>query len=128
MRYQQNLKSAREKHGFSQKEIADLLQTSQQQYSRWESGEFQMPIETYKVIADIYEISIDELCDYKSRFEREYEELCGPFEIITTEEQQRECDQKIIDELYESAQDRKKELKNLIAQYTEELEFLEKYW
>ena len=87
-----------------------------------------MPIETYKVIADIYEISIDELCDYKSRFEREYEELCGPFEIITTEEQQRECDQKIIDELFESAQDRKKELKNLIAQYTEELEFLEKYW
>ena len=127
MRYDQNLKSEREKHGYSQKEIAYMLQTSQQQYSRWESGEFQMPIETYKALANIYETSIDKLCDYKSWIDRMYEERNKPFKILTPEEQ-KEIDTKMFDDLYDQAQDRKKELKALIEQYTEELQFLEKHW
>lgn len=132
MRYQQNLKKIREQHKYSQKEVADMLCTSQQQYSRWENGEFQMPIETYKALADIYETSIDELCNSKSRIEQLIEESEKPWIIPKTSKEAEEMLQKEIEEEiekeYEEVQDRKKELKALIEQYTKELEYLEKHW
>lgn len=38
-----------------------MLDTSQQQYARWESGAWQMPIEHYKTLARFYNVSIDYL-------------------------------------------------------------------
>ena len=61
MRYYQNLKEAREDTDKTQAEIAALLGISQQQYARWESGTWQMPIEHYKTLARFYNVSLDYL-------------------------------------------------------------------
>ena len=46
----------------TQKEIANLLNTSQKQYSRWETGEYQIPLDKIIHLARIYDVSIDYLC------------------------------------------------------------------
>ena len=61
MEFYQRLKDMREDHDKTQSEIASILKTSQQQYSRWESGAYQMPIECYKILAHYYNVSIDYL-------------------------------------------------------------------
>ena len=59
MQFSQRLRDVREDFDKTQKEIASVLDTSQQQYARWESGAWQMPIEHYKTLARFYNISID---------------------------------------------------------------------
>ena len=61
MQFCQKLREVRERHLKTQDEIAQLLGTSQQQYSRWESGAYQMPIEHYKTLARFYGVSLDYL-------------------------------------------------------------------
>ena len=61
MKYYQRLRDVREDADKTQSEIASLLGTRQQQYSRWENGEWQMPIECYKTLARFYNISVDYL-------------------------------------------------------------------
>ena len=61
MQFYQRLRDVREDADKSQAEIAEKLGTSQQQYSRWECGAYQMPIEYYKILARYYNISIDYL-------------------------------------------------------------------
>ena len=61
MQYYQRLRDIREDADKTQTEIAAVLGTSQQQYARWESGMWQMPIEHYKALARFYNISIDYL-------------------------------------------------------------------
>ena len=62
MNFYQRLRDMREDHDKSQEDIAKILNTTQQQYSRWESGTYQMPIENYKILAQYYNVSIDYLC------------------------------------------------------------------
>lgn len=62
MQFHQRLRDVREDSDKTQAQIAALLGTSQQQYARWESGAWQMPIEHYKVLARFYNISVDYLC------------------------------------------------------------------
>lgn len=62
MNFYQRLRDMREDHDKSQEEIAKVLHTTRQQYSRWESGAYQMPIENYKILAQYYNVSIDYLC------------------------------------------------------------------
>lgn len=62
MQFYQRLRDMREDHDKSQKEIAALLNTSQEQYSRWERGAWQLPIEHYKTLAKYYNVSVDYLC------------------------------------------------------------------
>ena len=59
MQFYQKLRDAREDADKTQAEIASLLGTRQQQYARWESGRWQMPIEHYKTLANFYNLSID---------------------------------------------------------------------
>ena len=61
MEFYQRLRDMREDADKNQSEIANLLGTTQQQYSRWESGGWQMPIEHYKTLAEFYNVSIDYL-------------------------------------------------------------------
>ncbi len=61
MKYYQRLRDLREDQDKNQEEIAQLLGTSRQQYQRWESGMWQMPIEHYKTLAKYYNVSIDYL-------------------------------------------------------------------
>ena len=61
MQYFQRLRDMREDKDKSQKEIADFLNTTRQQYARWESGDYQCPIEIYKELARFYNVSLDYL-------------------------------------------------------------------
>ncbi len=51
----------REDHDLSQKDIAELLGTNQQQISRWETGMQMMGVDKYVVLAEHYNISVDYL-------------------------------------------------------------------
>ena len=61
MQYFQRLKDLREDSDLSQQNIAEFLKTTRQQYARWESGEYQCPIEIYKELARYYNVSLDYL-------------------------------------------------------------------
>lgn len=62
MQFHQRLRDVREDADKTQSEIASVLGTTQQQYARWESGGWQMPIEHYKTLARLYNVSVDYLC------------------------------------------------------------------
>ena len=55
------LKEIREDRDISQKEIAKLLHTTQQQYSKYEIGIRVIPLEKLCILADFYNVSLDYL-------------------------------------------------------------------
>ena len=61
MNYYQRLKDIRTDRDIDQKEIAELLQTTQQQISKYENGKQMMGIDKYRKLAQFYNISLDYL-------------------------------------------------------------------
>ncbi len=61
MRYGECLKAQRELAGLSQSELSKKTGLSQQMISHWESNKSEPGIEKLVVLADFYEISLDEL-------------------------------------------------------------------
>ena len=59
--YGEELKFHRQKANLSQLELAKLINTSQQNISRWEKNEVEPSISFCVALADYYGISIDEL-------------------------------------------------------------------
>lgn len=59
MAYYKRLRDLREDNNYTQKEIADLLFTTQPQYFRYESGQRDLPCELVVMLAKIYNISAD---------------------------------------------------------------------
>lgn len=55
------LKDMREDHDLSQKDVAQLLGTNQQQISRWETGTQMMGVDKYVILARYYNVSVDYL-------------------------------------------------------------------
>ena len=55
----QRIKEIRELRNINQKDIADLLQTTQQQISKYEKGIQKMSFERYIVLAQFYNVSLD---------------------------------------------------------------------
>ncbi len=55
------LKDLREDNDLSQKEIAKLLNTTQQQYSKYELGIRLIPIDKLNILADFYQTNTDYL-------------------------------------------------------------------
>ena len=53
------LKDLREDNDLNQSEIAKVLKTTQQQYSKYEIGIRLIPIDKLNVLADFYKTSID---------------------------------------------------------------------
>ena len=53
------LKEIREDRDYKQKDIAKVLNTTQQQYSKYEIGIRVIPIEQLEKLADFYNLSID---------------------------------------------------------------------
>lgn len=54
----QNLKKIRLKNGYTQKEIAEILDIKVQRYKSYELGSCEPSIQTIKNIANIYDINI----------------------------------------------------------------------
>lgn len=61
MTYYENLRVIREDRGFTQKQIAEVLETTQQYYSDYENGKRDIPIRIYIVLSKFYNVSIDYL-------------------------------------------------------------------
>ena len=57
----QNLKEARKFKGLTQKEVAAKLNMTQQQYSRFENGVFELNYGQILTLCQLYEISPNEL-------------------------------------------------------------------
>lgn len=56
-----NLREIRIKQGCSQLEIANVLNTTQQQYSKYETGAQELPARHVITLCNFYKISADEL-------------------------------------------------------------------
>lgn len=61
MQYWERLKIIREQREFKQKEIAEIIGTSQQYYSDYENGKRDIPIRVYIKLADFYKVTLDYL-------------------------------------------------------------------
>ena len=55
----QRIKLIRKERGLSQEAIADVLQTTQQQYSRYENGENEFPVRHVVSLCRFYGVSAD---------------------------------------------------------------------
>ncbi len=60
------IREIRRQHHLTQKEIAEVLGTTQRQYSRWEIGEYEFPLNKMIKMAKYYNVSLDYLCDLSS--------------------------------------------------------------
>ena len=59
MYYIDKIKELRKKHKYSQKDMAELLQTTQQQYSKYENLQQELPIRHLITICNHFNISAD---------------------------------------------------------------------
>ena len=57
--YQQIIRELREDHDLSQADIAKVLGTTQQMYSRYENNTCEMPIRHLITLCDFYDVSAD---------------------------------------------------------------------
>ena len=58
----ENIKNYRIEKGMTQKELADKLFVTAQAVSRWENNEVEPSLNTIVLLAEIFEVSVDELC------------------------------------------------------------------
>ena len=61
MKYFGHLKDAREDHDLTQADVAELLHTTRQQISKWETGLQMMGVDKYITLARYYNVSVDYL-------------------------------------------------------------------
>ena len=59
----QRLKDLREDKDLSQTDIAKILDTTQKQYSRWETGEYEIPFHNVIKLAKFYNVTIDSIAN-----------------------------------------------------------------
>ncbi|MDE6088395.1 MAG: helix-turn-helix domain-containing protein [Oscillospiraceae bacterium] len=59
MYYLQRLRDLREDKDLQQADIAKLLRTTQPQYSRYETGERELPVRHLVTLANFYKVSTD---------------------------------------------------------------------
>lgn len=68
--YIDRIRELREDNDFTQKEIASLLQTTQQVYSRYEKGTNEIPVHHIIALARFYKVSCDYILGESDRKER----------------------------------------------------------
>ena len=66
-KYYKNLKKYREESGYTQAEIAHILQTRQEQYSKYELGKREIPVHHLITLSMVYDVSVDDLLGLKRR-------------------------------------------------------------
>ena len=70
--YTERIRELREDNDLKQKDIAQLLQTTQQVYSRYENGENEIPLHHLITLARFYKVSLDYIAgesNHKNRIE-----------------------------------------------------------
>lgn len=64
MYFYQRLRDLREDKELKQEDIAALLKTTQQQYSKYESGKQELPMHHFMTLARFYNVSLDYLAGF----------------------------------------------------------------
>lgn len=59
------IRHLREDNDLKQIDVAVMLNTTQKQYSRWERGEYEIPLHLAITLAKYYNVSLDYLCGIK---------------------------------------------------------------
>lgn len=59
MNYHKRLKQLRTENGYTQEQIAFILHTRQEQYSKYESGKRELPIKHLIALCCLYRVSAD---------------------------------------------------------------------
>lgn len=70
MDYINNIRKLRKERGYSQADIADVLETTQQHYSCYENGKNEMPIRHLIKLCKFYHVSADEVLGLSCEGER----------------------------------------------------------
>lgn len=65
----ENLRKIREEKGYTQTDVAEILNMKRQQYQLYESGKREIPIKFVKQLATIYKVSTDYLLECTSDLE-----------------------------------------------------------
>lgn len=65
--FKDNLTALRKMNGLSQEELAAKINVSRQTLSKYETGESLPDVEKCKQIADVFEVSLDDLVNYDSK-------------------------------------------------------------
>ena len=65
--FAENLIQLRKLHQMSQEELADRIQVSRQTLSRYETGESLPDIEKCKRLADVFNVTVDDLINYEKK-------------------------------------------------------------
>jgi len=65
----QNLRTIRVQKGYNQMDIAEVLGTTQQQYSKYENGQNEIPVRHVITLCKFYGISADWLLGLKEEME-----------------------------------------------------------
>lgn len=60
-----NIRNLRKSKGYSQSDMAELLNTTQQQYSKYENGTHELPVRHLITICEHFQASSDELLELK---------------------------------------------------------------
>lgn len=63
--YYEILRELREDHDYTQSEIARVLNTTQQVYSRYERGVNEMPVHHLRALCEFYRVSADYVLSLK---------------------------------------------------------------
>ena len=63
MKFSDNLKALRQSSNYTQKFLAEKLNTTTKTISHWETGYTEPSIEQLILLADLFEITLDELVD-----------------------------------------------------------------
>lgn len=61
------LRDLREDRDMNQTQVAELLNTTQTQYSRWERGAQEIPLHHFITLAKFYKVSLDYLAGLTNR-------------------------------------------------------------
>ena len=67
--FSENLIQLRKLHGMSQEDLAEKLQVSRQTISKWEAGDSLPDIEKSRILADLFEVSLDDLVSYEPSYD-----------------------------------------------------------
>ena len=70
IKYYPRLRELRVAAGLNQTEIADILDMQQNQYSRYERGERELPMHLFVVLAQHYNVSLDYMAGLSDTKER----------------------------------------------------------
>ncbi len=81
MTFYENLRIIREDRGYTQKQIAEILETTRQYYSDYENGKREIPIRVYITLSKFYGVSIDYLAGQEELKETKNNGLKGKADV-----------------------------------------------